>query len=189
MERAAIYYRVSTSDQNVDGQLDELRAYAEKRGWAIEEFTDEGVSGAARTRPALDQMMVGVRRRKFDVVLVWAFDRFARSTAHLTSTLEELQTLGVDFVSYTQELDTTTPAGELLFTVLAGIAQFERSMISERVKTGMAAAKKRGKHLGRPYLPNAKAEKIKKLRESGLSFRKIASQVKVSVGTAVACCK
>ena len=122
-------------------------------------------------------------------MLVWAFDRFAQSTAHLTSPLEELQTLGGDFVSYTQELDTTTPAGELLFTVLASIAQFERSMISERVKTGMAAAKKRGKHLGRPYLPNAKAEKIKKLRESGLSFRKIASQAGVSVGTAVAYCK
>ena len=189
MKKAAIYYRVSTTDQNVDGQLDELRSYAEKRDFASEEFIDQGVSGAARNRPELDRLMGGVRQRKFDVVLVWAFDRFARSTSHLVTTLEELEALGVDFVSYSQQIDTTTPSGKLTFTVLAAIAEFERSMISERVKTGMAAAKKRGRHLGRPHLAKAKAEKIRQLRESGLSFRKIADQINVSVGTAVAYCK
>ena len=144
-DRVAIYYRVSTADQNHDGQVRELREYADRRGLqVVGEYVDTA-SGAKRSRPELDRMLKDVRSRKADIVLVWAFDRFARSTSHLVTTLEEFQALGVDFVSYRQLIDTTTPAGKLTFTVLAAIAEFERELIRERVKAGMAAAKAKGR--------------------------------------------
>ena len=129
--------------------------------------------------------MEEVRRGQVDVVLVWAFDRFARSTTHLVSTLDEFQVLGVDFVSYTQQIDTTTPAGKLTFTVLAAIAEFEREIIRERVKSGMAAAKARGKHVGRRRISITKQSKAKSMRSQGLSYRKIARELVVSPGTVV----
>ena len=182
--RVAIYYRVSTSDQSPDAQIRELRAYAERRGFKyIEEYV-ETASGAAKSRPELDRLMADVRKRKVDLVLVWAFDRFARSTRQLVEALEEFGELGVDFVSYTQQIDTTTPAGKLTFSVLAAIAEFERELIQERVRAGMAAAKARGKHVGRRRIPMAKQNRARHLREQGLSFRKIASELGVSPGTA-----
>ena len=133
--------------------------------------------------------MEQVRRRKVDVVLVWAFDRFARSTSHLSSTLEEFQALGVDFVSYRQQIDTTTPAGKLTFHVLAAIAEFEREMIKERVRSGMAAAKVRGTRsgnpIGRPKLGASKVSEMRRMRKDGVSYRAIAKKVGVSPGTVV----
>ena len=114
---------------------------------------------------------------------MWAFDRFARSTSHLVSTLEEFQALGVDFVSYTQQIDTTTPAGKLTFTVLAAIAEFEREIIRERVKSGMAAAKVRGKRVGRRPISLQKQNMARSMRSKGMSFRKIAKELGVSPGT------
>ena len=143
MAEVAIYYRVSTTEQKPDRQVRELRRYARKRKFKVQgEYVDK-VSGATRSRPELDRLMEEVRQGKVDVVLVWAFDRFARSTSHLVNTLEEFQALGVDFISYRQQIDTSTPAGKLTFTVLAAIAEFEREIIRERVKSGMAAAKAR----------------------------------------------
>jgi DNA invertase Pin-like site-specific DNA recombinase len=181
MARVAIYYRVSTVDQSVDGQISELREYAERRGFEISgEFVDH-CSGAARQRPELDRMMGDVRQCKADVVLVWAFDRFARSTSHLVSTLEELQSLGVDFISYKQQIDTSTAAGKLTFTVLAAIAEFEREMIRERVKTGMANAKrvgtKSGNPIGRPRITASKQSRIRAMRNDGVSYTSISKQL------------
>ena len=183
MPRAAIYYRVSTIDQSVDGQIKELRRYAKRRKFKIAgEYVDQ-CSGAARTRPQLDEMMADIRQRKADVVLVWAFDRFARSTSHLVSTLEELQSLGVDFISYKQQIDTSTAAGKLTFTVLAAIAEFEREMIRERVKTGMVNAKKAGTKsgnpIGRPKISAAKQSQIRNMREDGASYAQIAKRLKL----------
>ncbi len=181
--RVAIYYRVSTADQSPRAQVRELRTYAERRRVrCIEEYV-ETASGVARSRPELDRLMADVRQRKVDLVLVWAFDRFARSTRQLVEALEEFGELGVDFVSYTQQIDTTTPAGKLTFSVLAAIAEFERELIRERVKAGMAAAKARGKHVGRRRIPIAKQNRARRLREQGLSFRKIAQELDVSPGT------
>ena len=186
MSRAALYYRVSTADQTPQMQMDELRAYAEKRGFQVVGEYVETASGASRKRPELDRMLGDVRARKADVVLVWAFDRFARSTSHLVTTLEEFQALGVDFISYTQQIDTTTPAGKLTFSVLAAIAEFEREMIRERVKAGMAAAKARGQRIGRRRISMEKQSRVRRMREHGMTLREIAEAVGVSLGTAAA---
>ena len=185
MAKVAIYYRVSTTEQKPDLQVRELRAYSRKRKFKIQGEYIDAASGATRYRPELDRLMEEVRRGQVDVVLVWAFDRFARSTTHLVSTLDEFQVLGVDFVSYTQQIDTTTPAGKLTFTVLAAIAEFEREIIRERVKSGMAAAKARGKHVGRRRISITKQSKAKLMRSQGLSYRKIARELGVSPGTVV----
>lgn len=182
-DRVVIYHRVSTSDQSHDPQIRELRDYADRRGLQVfGEYVDTA-SGAKKSRPELDRMLKDVRSRKVDIVLVWAFDRFARSTSHLVTTLEEFQSLGVDFVSYRQQIDTTTPAGKLTFTVLAAIAEFERELIRERVKAGMAAAKARGKRIGRRKVPMAVQGQIRRLRAQGMSVRKVAEEVGVRVGT------
>ena len=179
----AIYYRVSTVDQSHDSQVRELRQYSEKRGLQVYEEYVDAASGSTKSRPELDRMLAAVRSRKVDVVLVWAFDRFARSTSHLVTTLEEFQDLGVDFVSYRQQIDTSTPAGKLTFTVLAAIAEFERELIRERVRAGMAAAKARGKRIGRRKVPMAMQGQIRRLRAAGMSTRKVAKEVGVSVRT------
>ena len=128
-------------------------------------------------------MMTDVRARKVDVVLVWAFDRFARSTSQPSTTLEEFEALGVDFVSCTQQIDTTTPTGKMVFGIFAVIAEFERSIIRERVKSGMAAAKARGKHVGRKPISMSKQNRARSMRSKGHSFRQIAKELGVSPGT------
>ena len=151
MARAAIYYRVSTVDQSVDGQIAELREYAEKRGFeVVGEYVDH-CSGAARRRPELDRMMSDVQQRKANIVLVWAFDRFARSTSHLVSTLEKLQSLGVDFVSYRLQIDTSTGAGKLTFKVLAAIAEFEREMIRGKSEGRNGECQTEGHEIGQSH--------------------------------------
>ena len=181
--RAAIYYRVSTSDQSPQLQIDELREHASARGWTAVEYLDEGVSGRKHSRPGLDEMMDAGRKRKIDGVLVWKYDRFARSTQHLVAAAQEFASLGVDFVSYTQQVDTTTPMGKLFFTIMAGLAEFESDIISERVKAGMAAAGRKGIHLGRKPATTEQQNKIRDLLAAGCSIRQTAKQCSVSTTT------
>ena len=131
-----IYARVSTLDQNCEMQLADLRRYAGQRFAHRYEYVDEGVSGTQRRRPRLDALLKDAHRRLFDVVLMWKFDRFARSLKHLIDSLEEFRALGINFVSYTEGVDTTTPSGQLLFHVVGAVAQFERDLIAERVRAG-----------------------------------------------------
>ena len=183
MKRVAIYYRVSTTDQNPQMQMDELREYAKSRRLkVVGEFLDEA-SGRNNSRRQLEEMLTQVRKRKVDVVLVWKYDRFARSTQDLVNTMEEFQSLGVDFISYTQQIDTTTSMGKFFFTIMAGIAEFESDIISERVRSGMAAAKRKGKHVGRPQTKQAVVSRARALRESGKSIREVAKKLGVSPAT------
>jgi DNA invertase Pin-like site-specific DNA recombinase len=149
--RAAVYARVSTAEQRLDAQRDELARYVAARGWTIAcEFDDRGVSGSRDRRPGLDGLLAAVRRREVDVVVVAGFDRFARSVRHLVDALAEFGALGVQFVSVREQIDTTTPGGRMAFHVFAAVAEFERELIRERVRAGMAAARRRGKRVGRP---------------------------------------
>jgi len=149
--RAAIYARVSTVDQEPENQLQELRRYAGARGWAASvEYVDRGVSGAKDRRPALDQLLADARRRRLDVVVCWRLDRLGRNLKHLITLLEELQALGVAFVSLAEGIDATTPAGKLQMHILGAIAEFERERIRERVMAGLQRARTQGKRLGRP---------------------------------------
>jgi DNA invertase Pin-like site-specific DNA recombinase len=153
MKRVAIYARVSTTEQTCDSQLRDLREYCRARGWdQITEFIDEGVSGTTDRRPALDKLMAVVRKRRVDVVGVAAFDRFGRSVRHLVDTLELFRHLGVEFISLREQIDTGSPLGQAVFTIIAAIAQLERSLLVERVKAGLRRARDQGKHIGRPRL-------------------------------------
>src|SRR5213594_4324340 len=149
----ALYMRVSTKGhgQTTDTQAIALREYAERRGFTIaEEYRDEGISGTKDSRPALDRLMKNARARKFDVVIVARFDRFARSVSHLLRALEEFSHLGIDFVPLSESIDTSTPMGKMIFTVLGAVAELERNIIRERVQAGVDRARKEGKHIGRP---------------------------------------
>jgi len=180
MKRIAIYARVSTTDQSTESQLLDLRRYTRERGWNIfREYVDEGVSGTKDSRPALNDLMNDAKKRRFDVVLVWRFDRFARSTKHLILALEEFRNLGIDFVSYQENIDTSSPLGSAIFTIISAVAQLERDIIAERVKAGLRRAKENGKKLGRPKA-EVDGEAIQRLRSEGLSLRAIAKEVNVS---------
>ena len=150
--RVALYVRVSTTDQDVGMQIDELRQVAHQRGWHISsEYVDEGVSGAKTSRPSLDSMMKDARLGRFDLVVVWKLDRLGRSLQHLLRLLDELQGYGVGFVSLRDSgIDTTNPQGRLLLQLLGAFSEFERALIQERVKAGLLRAKGRGIKLGRP---------------------------------------
>jgi DNA invertase Pin-like site-specific DNA recombinase len=148
--RAAIYARVSTIDQEPENQLAELRRYIEARGWSAVEYVDRGVSGAKDRRPALDQLLGEAKRRRLDVVVCWRLDRLGRNLKHLITLLDELQALGVAFVSLAEGIDATTPAGKLQMHILGAIAEFERARIQERVMAGLARARAQGVRLGRP---------------------------------------
>src|SRR5712691_2419373 len=150
--KAAIYARVSTVDQEPENQLQELRRYVEARGWSAVEYVDRGVSGAKDRRPALDQLLADARRRRFDVVVCWRLDRLGRNLKHLIMLLEDLQALGVAFVSLAEGIDATTPAGKLQMHILGAIAEFERERIRERVLAGLQRARSQGKRLGRPQV-------------------------------------
>ncbi len=180
MKTAALYARVSTLDQNCDLQLDDLRRYASQRFARYYEYVDEGVSGTQRRRPKLDALMQAAHQRKFDVVVVWKFDRFARSVKHLVDSLEEFSALGIDFISYTEGIDTTTPTGQLLFHMVGAVAQFERDLIVERVRAGMAHARAMGKRIGRPRA-QVDVEQAVRLRGQGISLREIGRALGVPV--------
>ncbi len=180
MKRIAIYARVSTTDQSTESQLLDLRRYTRERGWTIfKEYVDEGISGTKDSRPALNDLMNDAKKRRFDVVLVWRFDRFARSTKHLILALEEFKNLGVDFVSYQENIDTSSPLGSAIFTIISAVAQLERDIIAERVKAGLRRAREKGKKLGRPRA-SVDTEKIHGLRSKGLSLRAIAKETGIS---------
>lgn len=184
--RVAIYARVSTNNhgQDVTMQTRELREYCERRGWEIlEEYIDNGISGTKEKRPQLDKLMADAHRRRFDALIVWKFDRFARSVSHLLRALETFQALGIHFVSLSESLDTSTPAGKMVFTVLGAVAELERSLIVERVKAGLRNARAKGKRLGRPRTL-VDASKVARLRTQGRSWRKIARQLGCSARTA-----
>ncbi len=148
--KAAIYARVSTLEQNCDNQLLELRRYVEARGWTVQEYVDRGVSGAKDRRPALDRLVTDAKRRRFDVLVCWRLDRLGRNLRHLVTMLEELQHVGVAFVSMGEGIDCTTPAGKLQLHILAALAEFERGRIRERVLAGLQRARAQGRRLGRP---------------------------------------
>lgn len=148
--RAAIYARVSTFDQEPENQLQELRRYLEARGWTGQEYVDRGVSGAKDRRPALDDLVKDARRRRFDVVVCWRLDRLGRNLKHLITLLDDLQALGVAFVSLAEGIDATTPAGKLQLHILGAIAEFERERCRERVLAGLQRARTSGVKLGRP---------------------------------------
>jgi DNA invertase Pin-like site-specific DNA recombinase len=177
--QTALYLRVSTPDQKPDLQYDGLRAYAQHAGLdVVEDFCDVGVSGRREGRPQLNALMTAARGRKIDCVLVWKFDRFARSTSHLLTALEEFNHLGIRFVSVQDQIDTDSPMGRAMFTIIGAMAELESSLISERVTAGMRAAETRGKHLGRPAIPKRVVGQIEALATStSLSIRQIQSKI------------
>ncbi|MGC1649557.1 MAG: recombinase family protein [Candidatus Sulfotelmatobacter sp.] len=201
-KRIALYARVSTSKcekcgkrqsdhgaldheyrgQDSEVQLRELREYVERRGWQLTEIYTDSVSGTKNFRPGLDKLMGDAARRRFDVVVVWRFDRFARSVSHLLRALEQFQALGIDFISLSENVDTSTPTGKMIFTVLGAVAELERSLIVERVKAGLRNARAKGKKLGRPRA-DVRELQIEGLRASGASWRAIAKQTGLGVGT------
>lgn len=177
--RIAVYCRVSTEDQKSDLQLDAIRQYSQARSFFIHKEYVDFISGATSKRPALDEMLADARRRKFDALIVWKIDRLGRSVPHLLNVLAELQSVGVAFVSLQEAIDTSTPAGRMVFTFLGAVAEFERAIISERVRAGMAAAKKRGKHCGRNPI-SCDPKQVRALRNEGKSLRQIAMTLKTS---------
>lgn len=185
-KRVALYARVSTTDkgQNPDVQLSPLRDYAKARGWKIvEEFVDRGVSGSKVKRPGLDRMMSAVEAREIDVVLVWRFDRFARSTRHLLDALERFRALNVDFVSTQESVDTSTPMGRAVFTILSAIAELERELIRERVIAGLEEARRRGQKLGRRAIEIDLRQAAALLKSGDYTAAEVAETMKVSEST------
>jgi DNA invertase Pin-like site-specific DNA recombinase len=182
--RAALYARVSTSGhgQDVGLQLDELRQVAAQRQWVASDYVDEGVSGSKDRRPALDRMMADARAGRLDVVAVWRFDRFARDTRHLLTAMEEFRALGVAFVSLREQIDTSTPMGKAMFTIISAIGELERDLIRERVVAGVQRAKANGKHCGRPKVEMDLRPAIALLRE-GRGLKDVATILKVSRAT------
>src|ERR1700685_1593837 len=186
MNRVALYARVSTlhNGQDPEMQLRELREYCQRRGWQVAgEFVDVGISGSKEKRPELDRLLADAHRRRFDSVVVWRFDRFARSVSHLLRALETFRSLGIEFVSLSEQVDTSTPAGKLVFTVLGAVAELERSLIAERVKAGLRNARAKGKRLGRPRVI-VDAARIGSLRAHGRSWREIVAEMGISKGSA-----
>jgi DNA invertase Pin-like site-specific DNA recombinase len=172
-------------NQNPEMQLSELREYGARRGWEIiSEYIDEGVSGSRERRPQLDRLMADAHRRKFDLIAVWKIDRFGRSLKHLVNALADLDSLGVAFVSLRDNIDLSTPSGRLMFQIIGAMAEFERSLIQERVRAGLRNAVARGVRLGRPKRTVDAAE-IARLRASGASWREISQQMRIGVGTAI----
>lgn len=193
--RAAVYARVSTSNhgQSPQMQLREIAEYCKHRQWkVVAEFIDEGISGSKDSRPQLDRLMADAHRRKFDAVVVWKFDRFARSVSHLLRALETFNSLGISFVSLSESIDTSTPAGKMVFTVLGAVAELERSLIGERIRAGLRNARAKGIRLGRPpqrvWSPAALAA-IRRDRRRGLTFAKLAEKHATSVWSAFMLCK
>jgi DNA invertase Pin-like site-specific DNA recombinase len=185
-KRAALYARVSTGEerQNPDTQLRRLREYAERRGFSVAGEYVDAASGRDAGRPQYKRLMRDARQRAVDLVLVWRYDRFARSMQALVNALKEFQALGVDFISCQEQVDTTTPQGEMVFGFMASLAQFESALISERVKAGMQRAKDEGTHVGRPPISDEKQEQIRALKAEGVSINQIAKRLDIAYGTA-----
>ena len=184
-KQVAIYARVSTDKQTTENQLNQLRAIADKNDWiVVAEFVDEGISGAKgrNKRPEFDALMKGAVRRQFDMVMSWSVDRLGRSLQHLVEFLDELHSVGCDLYLHQQAIDTTTPSGKMMFQMCGVFSEFERSMIRQRVKAGLERAVANGKKLGRPRLSDETRREIVEMRASGMSIRKIAADLGISVG-------
>ncbi len=182
MKRAALYMRVSSVDQHPETQLHDLREMAAQRGYEIvQEYTDK-ISGVKARRPGLDEMMRDARRGRFDVILVWASDRIARSVKHFLEVLDELNRLQVEFISFRENIDTGGPLGRAIVVIIAAIAELERSLIVERVRAGMRRARLEGRHIGRMPL-NLDREAILSDRRQGQSLRQIARGHRISTAT------
>jgi DNA invertase Pin-like site-specific DNA recombinase len=186
IHRVAIYARVSTlNGQNPEMQLAELREYARLRGWVVSgEYVDLGVSGAKESRPELNRMLKAAHARECDSILCWKLDRLGRSLKHLVTTIEDLQAYGVAFISLRDNLDLSTPSGRLMMHIIGAMAEFERSLIRERVTAGIHAARCRGQRLGRPRV-YVSADTVRALRGAGMPWRAISRKLGVGVGTAV----
>lgn len=181
--RVAIYSRVSTNRQDIKNQLLELRKYCQRMNYEIfNEYSDIGISGTKFDRPGLQLMLSHAFKREFDILLVWKLDRLGRSMVDLINILDKLRSKNIDFVCLTQNIDTTTPAGKLMFHIIGAVAEFERDLIKERVKAGLIRAREDGIKLGRPPIENDIVERIKKLREKNYSMREISNKLNVSVG-------
>jgi DNA invertase Pin-like site-specific DNA recombinase len=185
-KRAAIYVRVSTDKQTIENQLRELRQIAERRGWeVVREYRDAGVSGSKgrEARPGLDDMLNEAQRRRFDVVMAWAIDRIGRSLIDLLGTIQTLETCGVDLYLDQQSIDTTTPAGRLMFQITGAFAEFERSMIRQRINAGLKRAVEQGKRLGRPRISVELERRIQALLRAKKGMLAIARECGVGTGT------
>jgi DNA invertase Pin-like site-specific DNA recombinase len=194
MVRVALYARVSTADKGQDPRVQtlELQEYCQRRGWSVAgEYVDVGISGTKEKRPELDRLMADAHRRRFDAVLCWKFDRFARSVSHLLRALETFLSLGIDFISFSEQLDTSTPTGKMVFTVLGAVAELERSLIVERVRAGMRNARAKGRRIGRPprtYLnQDARRSIYEAYAMGGASLRQLAVRFDTSIGTVQRC--
>jgi DNA invertase Pin-like site-specific DNA recombinase len=184
--KVALYARVSTANNGQDPtmQTREMCEFCERRGWQIvEQFTDTGVSGSKDSRPGLNRLLADARHRKFDAVLVYRYDRFARSLRQLVNALGEFEALGIHFISLHEGVDTSTPNGRLVFGIFASIAEFERELIRSRVRSGLAAARAKGRRLGRPRV-KVDAQRVSALRKQGASWATICRQTGLSRGTA-----
>src|SRR3984957_4611592 len=181
--RIGIYARVSTKDQSCEMQLRDLRTYCAARAFdLVREYVDVGQSGAKDSRPELNILMDDARKRQFDAIVVWRFDRFARSTKHLLTALEEFRSLGIQFISYQENVDISSPLGQVLFTIVSAVAQLERDLIRERVSAGIRNARANGKRLGRPK-SSVGREQVLQLREQGQSIQQIATNLGIGYGT------
>jgi DNA invertase Pin-like site-specific DNA recombinase len=182
MKKTGIYVRVSTKDQSVDMQLHDLERYSKERGLSVfKVYKDSGISGTKETRPALSELMNDAKKKKFDTVLVWRFDRFARSTKHLVTALYEFRNLSIDFISYQENIDTSSPLGEAIFTIISAMSKLERDIIAERVKGGLRKARANGKQLGRPN-GDIDIDRVIKFKKQGMSIRGIAKELGLSRG-------
>jgi DNA invertase Pin-like site-specific DNA recombinase len=184
--KVAIYARVSTNNgqQDPSMQVHEMREYCERRGWQITtEYIDLGVSGTKEKRPQLDKLFSHAHRHQFDAVVVWKLDRLSRSVSHLLRALENFRALNIEFVSLSEQMDTSTPAGKMIFTVLGAVAELERSLIVERVKVGLRNARAKGRTLGRPR-KISNTSMIESLRANGASWRTVGIALGVSASTA-----
>ncbi|MBI5184885.1 MAG: recombinase family protein [Nitrospinae bacterium] len=183
-KRVALYARVSTSNghQNPEAQLLDLRRYAKERGFKVfQEYVDR-LSGTIEKRPALDKLMEDAGKKRFDAVLVWRFDRFARSTKHLVESLHTFRHIGISFISFQENIDTGSPLGEAIFTIISAISQLERDIIKERVKSGLRRAREKGTQLGRPRV-SVDPKKAKRMQKDGLSLRETATAMGVPRST------
>jgi DNA invertase Pin-like site-specific DNA recombinase len=181
-KKIAIYLRVSTSEQNIENQRQVLIDYLDRRNFELYKIYEDIGTGSNEKRPQLNELLSEARKRKFDAVLVWKFDRFARSTSFLIRALDEFHSLGIDFISYDENIDTSSAMGKVMFTVISAFAEFEKSILVSRTKLGLERARAEGKIIGRPKLEESVITRINKLRKQGLSIGKISTKLNLSKG-------
>ena len=182
--KAALYTRVSGHDQSSEGQLQELKEYAKHRSWEVVGVYSDTISGVKSSRPALDRLMKDAAKRKFEIVVTWRIDRLGRSVSHLLDVLETLRKLGIEYASLSEAIDTSTAAGKMVFTVLGAVAELERNLTIDRVRMGLANAKRRGVQLGRPpikKLTRGEIEQIRVARSKGVSLRELSKRFGASL--------